>query len=328
MRRILAALLLLVTLGPNPWQDIRFPRFNADQAIRASPLALDPVGLRAGRLKLLEAWELTSNHSRFGSYSAMTLVGERRFLFAADMGWLTEISLDRGGRVTAARLSPLVAGPGRTRGPKSAHDIEAMTVAPDGEVWLGFEHGEQIWRYDRGLHRALARRAPGEMKEWGTNSGAEAMVRLGNGRFIVLAEMKASKSGKTKGLVFLGDPTREDTRSIRFAYDSEGKGRVTDMALLPDGRVLILHRALSVTGGFASTLAVAHPGEIKRGKRWRSRSLGVLAPPLVNENFEGLAIEPGTGPATGRDAVIWIVSDDNMSGWQRTLLLRLAVEGL
>jgi len=327
MRRILAALLLLVTLGPNPWQDIRFPRFNADQAIRASPLALDRVGRRVGRLKLLEAWELTSNHSRFGSYSAMTLVGERRFLFAADMGWLTEISL-RGGRVTAARLSPLVAGPGRTRGPKSAHDIEAMTVAPDGEVWLGFEHGEQIWRYDRGLHRALARRAPPEMKGWGTNSGAEAMVRLGDGRFLVLAEMKASKSGKTKAVMFLGDPTLPRPRSIRFAYDSQSKGRVTDMAPLADGRVLILHRTISVTGGFASTLAVADPSEIKRGKRWRSRSLGVIERPRVSENFEGLAIEPDIGPHTGRDAVIWIVSDDNMSGWQRTLLLRLAVEGL
>ena len=53
----------------------------------------------------------------------------------------------------------------------------------------------------------------------------------------------------------------------------------------------------------------------------RGRSIAALAPPLVHDNFEGMAIT-----REGGATILWLVSDDNQSMLQRTLLLKFALE--
>jgi hypothetical protein len=49
--------------------------------------------------------------------------------------------------------------------------------------------------------------------------------------------------------------------------------------------------------------------------------LAELRPPLVGENFEGIAVRRG---ARGR-VLIYLVSDDNFNALQRTLLLQFSL---
>jgi hypothetical protein len=51
---------------------------------------------------------------------------------------------------------------------------------------------------------------------------------------------------------------------------------------------------------------------------WRVTVIGELAPPLPSDNFEGLAVVPDAAGG----AVLWVISDDNRSPLQRTLLLK------
>ncbi|QJQ32219.1 esterase-like activity of phytase family protein [Sphingomonas lacunae] len=302
---------------------MRPPQRNDSQLISARPVAIDSdrsSDRRVGTLIITEAWEIDSANTGFGGYSAMALLDERRFLLASDTGLLAGFTLGRDGRIDRQFIAPPPAGPGKGNF-KVDRDMEALTAdRARGQFWAAYEHSNQIWRFSRGFARSDGHVAPAAMRRWHANGGAEAMVRLIDGRFLILSETTGARGGGgTAALLFPTDPVESpNAEPIQFAYDAQGRGRVTDAAQLPDGRILLLQRRLSLVDGFVSTLSVAHVDTIRTGGIWRSQTLALFSPPLVTENFEGLAVEDSP-----EGAVIWMISDDNLTKWQRTLLLRL-----
>ena len=86
--------------------------------------------------------------------------------------------------------------------------------------------------------------------------------------------------------------------------------------------MLVLNRRLTLQELFTATLAVIElPAKPRPGDRLKARELGRLAPPLLADNFEGLAITREDGRR-----VVWIASDDNHEFFQRTLLLKFALD--
>jgi hypothetical protein len=159
------------------------------------------------------------------------------------------------------------------------------------------------------------------MRDWPANTGPEAMVRLSDGRFIVLSESPGTWFGRsTPGLLFPGDPI-DGARPLRFQFNPPDGFRPVDMAQLPDGRVLILVRRVEwgLPPSFAARLVVADPKQIAAGKAWRGELVVEITAPMPAENFEGLAVMPGQRG----QVVVWLISDDNQSSFQRTLLLKL-----
>jgi hypothetical protein len=121
------------------------------------------------------------------------------------------------------------------------------------------------------------------------------------------------------GLLFAGDPV-EGAKAIGFRFVPPKGFMPTDMAALPDGRVLILLRGLGFgLPPFSAQLVVADPSEIRSGEEWPWTPFAEISPPLPRDNYEGLAI--AATPDGGAD--IWIISDDNNAAFQRTLLIRL-----
>lgn len=322
-RRLAAITLVALALLPNPLATTRFPVRNMSQTITAHAIALDPErpGLHhIGQLRLIEAWALDSANTGFGGYSALALLGDRQLLLASDTGMLAGFTITpRGGGITHEFIAPPPSGPGKSNY-KTERDLEAMAIdRARGRTWTAYEHSNQIWRFSRGLARAEGHVAPAAMRHWNPNGGPEAMARLADGRFLVMAETTGGPGGGTAALLFPTDPVEApDVAPLSFAYDSGDMGRVTDAAQLPDGRILLLHRRLSLTQGFVSTLAIADPATIRAGAMWRGAPIATFVPPLITENFEGIAVEDS--PA---GAVIWMISDDNLARWQRTLLLKL-----
>lgn len=315
-RRLILAALIGALLLPNRWEERRAPAENHSQSIAAHRLRL--AGRHVGPLVVGEAWVLTSANTSFGGYSSMALPGPRRFLLLSDFANVAEFTLAPDGRVSGARQWPLYLASASSRG-KFGRDSESMIADHAGRYWVGFEQNHRIIRFTRGLHHVEAEAAPGAMQGWNANGGAEAMTRLADGRFLVLSESSAGPVGGSDALLFAGDPTLPKAPApLRFSYDSQGRGLVTDAATLPDGRVLLLHRRISLLNGWQSTLAIADPATIRRDRPWRATTLARIDRDLVAENFEGMAIEPTPG-----GVAIWIVSDDNRATWQRTILLRL-----
>lgn len=317
-RRLILSMLLAAAVAPGLWwhDPPRWNRPNNFQDLRLEPLEASAPGDWPKGLGVLGAWRLVSRNNRFGGYSA---------LLADRDGTLTAIS-DFGQSLQFRR--PDLPGAAKPRFGRielhntdwSTLDIEAATSDPKtGTRWLAYEKLNQIRRSAKGSTVGVVV-APPAMRNWPENGGAESMVRLADGRFIVLAEDAPWLSmGGRPGLLFPSDPV-DGTRPLEFMFRPPIGYSPSDMAALPDGRVVILLRAFDppLPPFFSTMLVVADPAAIGAGKGWPWQKLADLADPLPRDNYEGLAIMPD---ATG--VTMWLISDDNRMRYQRTLLLQL-----
>ncbi len=138
-------------------------------------------------------------------------------------------------------------------------------------------------------------------------------MRLADGRFVLLPE------GQDYGLIYPRDPVLGDPPR-RFAFTAPRDGyAAVDAAQLPDGRLMVLMRALRLgVPSFASLIAI---GPVPAADDRSGFAPGIaldLAQIVPFENYEGLALRP---LGDGRVAV-WLIADDNFSVVQRTLLAK------
>jgi hypothetical protein len=291
------------------------PPAPVDATYEAEPVPLDPdePGQRqVGRLVYLGGWSLRSDARWFGGLSGMA-VGPERILAASDAGSLLLFDRpDRAGR--GLRIAPLLQGPGPLD-EKTARDLEAIAVH-DGSAWISFENRNQIWRYRLSDLAAVARAGPAPMRRWPTNRGGEALVRLPDGRFLMLGETR-EEDGASPALLFLGDPTAPDTRIMPLRYRAPPGYRATAAATLPDRRLLLLNRGISPIGLFSAQLLVADAPRSEQGAIIEGEEVATLAAPLTRDNFEALSVTQ-----EGGRTIVWIASDDNFMPFQRTLLMK------
>src|SRR3546814_16415220 len=122
------------------------------------------------------------------------------------------------------------------------------------------------------------------------------MVGLADGRTIVLSEGADDDPREREALLYVGDPAEPGPEPIRFLYDSDGRGPVSDAAPLPDGRILLVHRRLGFDPVFTTILSVADPADIEKDATLRSRTIGRVPVPLA-ENYVGAAgsVDGGRG---------------------------------
>lgn len=197
-----------------------------------------------------------------------------------------------------------------------------MTVDPaSGQVWVGFERYNQIWRYAPGLTRPAAYAAPPPMARWEKNGGAESMVRLHDGRFLVIAETDRRDRPTRDLLVFPGDPVSRPNDAMLAYYRPPDGFDPSDATELPDGRVLVINRRIDLPFRWTAVLTLIDPRGVKAGQVLAGREIARFAAPLTVDNYEGLAIT-----REGAATILWMVSDDNQLFLQRTLLLKFRVD--
>ena len=154
------------------------------------------------------------------------------------------------------------------------------------------------------------------------NRGAEAMTLMPGGGMIVIGETEPWPGGKGRaGIRFSGDPTQAPRAGFRFSYMPPKGYDPSDMAVLPDGDLMILNRRFVFPFNFTAKLTIVDSAAIRPGALVQGREIATFAAPLLHDNFEGLAITR-EGPAT----IVWIVSDDNQSFLQRSLLLKFRLD--
>ena len=320
MRRYLLAALIFLAIGPAPGTDQRLPKVDKSaQTIIARPLVYSAD--KAGMLRFVRGWHLTSPNRTFGGFSALAIIGPDRFQLVGDGGYGARLTLHSDGRVEDPRIALLPSPSGKARR-KSQSDFEAMAFDPvSGKLWVALEGLNEVWRIDTKLTR-IESRAKLPKPDWPANRGPEAMVRLAGGRTMVFSEDADDDSRGRAAWLFEGDPAMPGTKATRFFYDSEGKGLVSDAAPLPDGRILLVHRKLGLSPVFTTILAIADPADVRVGAIIRSRTTGRVPVPLA-ENYEGAAVE-----VRGGRTFLWLASDDNFNSWQRSLLAEFELVGL
>jgi hypothetical protein len=223
---------------------------------------------------------------------------------------------DRNG-VPAVRIDPLPDGPGSALR-KSDRDSESMVVQ-DGHVWIGFERSNAVWRYARGTMRSEAGTAPRAMRKWRANSGSEAMLRLPDGRFLVFSEGNP-KDTTSDVLLFNDDPANPKAVAIRLRYRPPEGYRITDAALLPDGRMLFLNRRFAWFEGLSAKVGITRLPKLAEGMELSGTAIADLRAPVAVDNMEALSVT-----REGGRTIVWIASDDNFNPLQRTLVLKFAL---
>jgi hypothetical protein len=316
---LVAAFLFLATIvAPGP---PRPPAGPGRATLNVAAVALDeaqPGRRRVGALVYLRGWELSSDDPRFGALSAIH-VANGEVTAVSDTGFVFEFALPRAAGREVLFIHPLPFAAGT---PKRSRDTESLVVAGE-QAWIGFESINAVKRFRRGRWREESAAQPAAMRRWRGNQGAEAMARLADGRFLVFAEGRDDDEPYSAALLFPRDPARAGTPAAVLRYRRPPGFRVTDVAQLPDGRLLILNRRFGWFSWFAASLVIADLPPPRDGATIAGRQIALLDAPLAVDNMEGLSVS-----REGGRTIVRIASDNDFMPLRQTLLLEFAlIEG-
>ncbi len=158
---------------------------------------------------------------------------------------------------------------------------------------------------------------PTDLPDWlraaPPNAGLEAVAALPGERLLLLTEGLVTGGGTLRAALL------EDGRFLPLRYPTDG-GFVPVGADAVANTVYVLERRFSLFGGFVARIRILElPLRPAAESLLAPRILARLDPPLPEENFEAIAVRPrGAG-----ELEIHLLSDDNFSPLQATLLLRL-----
>jgi hypothetical protein len=285
----------------------------------------DRSHVRFGSLEWRSGLVLTSGFRGFGGLSGIRLdaKGERFIAISDKGGWFTgRIRYD--GRemkgLDDVEASPMLGPDGRPITARGWFDSES--IALDGSfVYIGLERVNQVLRYDfsKGFTRSLGEVVPlpAAASKLPYNKGLEALVIVPKGQPLAGALIAISERGlDAQGnlVAFLVGGPSPGQFSVRRTENFD----VSDAVLLPNSDLLILERKFSWLGGIGIrirrvALGTIAPGALVDGPAIFNADLGQEI-----DNFEGIDAHV---TAEG-DTVLTMISDDNFSPIQRTLLMQ------
>lgn len=289
-------------------------------AVTATPVpfdASDPARNSVGRLHYLGGIALKSGDPRFGGLSGLRATDPHELLAVTDGGqWVSLKLREAGDRLTGLESvsMDIVRGPQREPLKGKAHvDAEALEYGPNGAS-VAFERDHRIWHYRTLDSAARAEAFPDErwLASLPLNDGIEAMAKIGDA-WLYIAEALLPNDGHEGLLIRPGGLSRT---YARVKIDIPSPYNPTDAHALGSDKVLILARRFSPLAGIGAALLVADV-DAKNLKVGKPVLLAELAPPMAVDNMEGLAVRQ-----EGGRTFVYMVSDDNFSPLQRTLILK------
>jgi hypothetical protein len=300
--------------------------------IRAQPIAAfdlrDTSRRRFGALDFRGGLSLTSPFKEFGGLSSINIAADgANFLAASDRGWWLRGRITYDGArptgIAAAEMAPMLGPDGRTLASRRWFDTEAM-ARDGGTVYVGIERVHRIVRFDYGKEGLLSRARPIEVpaafRSFPSNGSVEALAFVPRGSgplggsLIAIAERGRDRSGDH--LAFLVSGPRPGQFTIKRRNDFD----VSDATALPNGDLLVLERKFGWTTGLfvrirRVPIAEIAPGKLVDGAVLFEADLGHQV-----DNMEGITVH-----RAGGDTVLTMISDDNFSPLQRTLLLQFSL---
>jgi hypothetical protein len=300
--------------------------------VNARPIASfdrsDSRRVRFGSLEYRSGLALTSRFPGFGGLSGLRLdPNGRRFISFSDKGaWFTGRIVYQGREMIGlddVEAAPMLGPDGQPITTRGWFDSES--IALDGPlVYIGLERVNQVLRFDfsKGFTRSRGEVVPlpPAARKLPFNKGLEALIFVPKGlplagTLIAMSERGLDANGNLIGFL-VGGPTPGQFSVRRTeSYD------ISDATLLPSGELLVLERKFSLVAGV--------------GIRIRRIALRSLAPgavidgPVIFEADLGNEIDNMEGidayVTPEGETVLTMVSDDNFSMIQRTLLLQFTL---
>ncbi len=300
--------------------------------VRAQPLTAfdirDPSRRQFGLLEFRGGLVLTSPYREFGGVSAIRVAADgARFIALTDKGrWFRGRIVYEGTRpvgIADAEMAPILGADGQPLAARGWFDTESL-AEDGGTLFVGIERVHQIVRFNYGKDGLLARgqpiAVPPAMRSLPSNKGIEGLVFVPKslplaGTLIAFSERGLDKAGNITAFL-IGGPS-PGTFTIRRSASFD----ISDAALLPGGDLLVLERKFSWTAGLAVRIRRIALGEVKPNALVDGAVLFEADLGYELDNMEGLSVHR----SAGGDIVLTLISDDNFSFLQRTLLLQFTL---
>jgi hypothetical protein len=303
-------------------------------AIDATPIAAfdnrDPTRVRFGALEFRGGLVLSSDYKAFGGVSALHMEADgAHFLAVTDNGsWLkARIVYDNGkpAGIADAEMAPVLGSDGKPLAARGWHDLESL-AGRGGEFYVGIERVEKIVHFD--LHKAglEARgepiKVPPDFTSFKKNKSLECLAVPPQGSphagdLIAVTERSLDAQGNHRAFILNGDHV------ARFSVKRSDDFDVSDCAILPPGDLLLLERSFSLSKGVAMRIRRIPLASLKDDVLVDGPALVTADMAYQIDNMEGIGVHR---TATG-ETVLTLVSDDNFSAIQRSLLLQFTLVG-
>jgi hypothetical protein len=304
--------------------------------IAVSPIDFDrdnPARKEFGKLIFRAGFNLYAKSAHFGGFSALAVDPSGRSLLAVtDAGSWLRATLDYDGRklkgLDGAVLGPILGADGKPIRDGSLRDSEGMTLVDGdtdkGTAYLSFERKHRIARYPFDTRRfgppSETVPLPGGLtKALGANRGIEAItvIKAGKskGTLVAFAEGSTSGAGNLQAWLIGGPAPGSITLKRIGGFD------VTDAAALPDGGIVVLERRFRFSEGVKMRIRRIAASELKKGAVIGGEVLLEANDSFNIDNMEAIAAHRGASGET----VLTLMSDDNFSPLQRTLIMQFAL---
>ncbi len=283
----------------------------------------DPERKSFGELTLLAGFELELDDPNFGGLSGLDITDDgSRLVAVSDRGWWVTADLDQDGSGKLISIQNLTIQPmfdidgsplaDRTGGDSVRwRDAEDLARTFDGGYYVTFEREHRLWHYDAIDALPFAIELPGEVAALRSNGGLEAVALLPDGRPLVFAEGSGSDDQVIDGWLLENGAWR------KLAYQGRDDFRITGMAGLGDGSLIVLERWFVEPVFLSIRLRRIAPEMLEADGIIDPPVLAAFSNSLLIDNFEGIAVRPAPD---GSGYLLYIVSDDNFNMTQRTLL--------
>jgi hypothetical protein len=336
-----AALIVVATLYTLSAALAEKPSTVLDKAIgttvTAIPIDFDrdnPDRKEFGKLVYRAGFNLFAKSRHFGGYSGLLIDKSGRSILAlSDGGTWMRADLDYNGRKLSGlrnvTLGPILDKTGKPIRRDLERDAESMTLAGgdfnQGTALVGFERQHRILRCpftpkSFGPPNASVPLPP-DARNMRANQGFEALTEISAGKLkgtlVAFSERLYDRNGNLKGWLIGGPSPGPITLKQIDGYD------ITDTASLPDGGIVVLERRFRMSEGVKMRIRRIAASEIRRGALLSGETLLEAHDNLNIDNMEAIAVHRS---AAG-EIVLTIMSDDNFSPLQRTLIMQFALPG-
>lgn len=291
---------------------------------RAIAVEVEPVTFpeaQVGALVFRGGLELHSSDTEFGGFSGLEVLDDGRLIAISDAAdWFeARLVLDDNGAlvgVTDMRATAMRDEAGAVFASKESGDSEDLAQLPDGRFAVSFEQTQSVRLYD--LNRdgpfgaAQAGPALADVAQLPDNVGLEAVAAAANGDLVIGAEGNGGATPIWRARLDAQAPTLASAH-----YRLPPGYSLTSLDRLPAGGFVALERFYAPVIGARARITRFAEDASTEGAVIEPEELARLAPPMPVDNFEGISAVRMPDGATR----LYIVSDDNFSDRQRTLLL-------
>jgi len=304
------ALLVIAVVGVMHWRDA------SDTGV--VPVALnpeDPGEERVGHLIYGGGLDIPRMGQNIGGLSALRwdATSGRLLALTDDARWVWITPIEENGRLVGLghlEVGNLLGLDGEDLSGKARGDSESLTRSAEGGWLVGFERDHRVWRYPQlgAVPQPTAIDPAAIMGPLEPNGGTETLAMNESDLFLCVERFLPPPEPNC----FRQSPGEAPT-ALRMDPPAEMRGIgavATDADRAEDGTLFALFRSYSPSRGNIGGITAMRPdGSFE--------AIATLRSPMNVDNFEGLAVREEDDKT-----FLYIVSDDNFSSNQRTLLMK------